>query len=189
MLSANAIECIQEVIHLVPDMTRRMGRYGGFSGAVCYVDSEKLHNTYLLGAGHFSVVIEHPDDADLVIKIAVTAEKDSCVDMLDMIWEGTVPEQAWMPEVLHREDVAGVPVYVMPKYQSSQEYSDIVFGIDTWGLPNKAVTATDEYLQCRDFLKEYMPNASFDLHTDNIMFCYKTSQIKFTDPVSFIKLN
>lgn len=163
---------------------------------------------YVLGRGHFSIVLGHDDQPDTAFKISLKPE-DSYVAYAMYCRQNPGPH---LPKILCMIRAQEGQIIAIKRY--STFYEGVQHMPDEYEFPHASYSFmyywreaettrrdnasairrnpiyTESYIQALIAIGEHFDGAAtFDLHTDNLMFDPDTCTFIITDPVSFKKEN
>lgn len=152
----------------------------------------QAHGFTVLGTGHFSCAVEHPDLPGLAIKIGLKKEDSGAAYAAWARSKQGVYKS--VPRILHIQRGAQAYVVIMPKYSdfgydaTTEQDNQFLQAMrvleqgDEVAVP--AMLNKDLVLCAMDIRKFFDGIAEFDLHRGNVMLDDE-GNIIITDPVSF----
>lgn len=158
---------------------------------------------YVLGRGHFSLVLGHDDQPDTAFKLSLRPE-DSYVAYAMYCRQNPGPH---LPKILCMIRAQEGQIIALKRYATFCEGRDMLGGtvefphesskiLRYWRKANTTRSAsirrnpiyTESYIEALISIGEHFDGAAeFDLHDENLMFDYDTCTFIITDPVSFKK--
>lgn len=161
---------------------------------------------YVLGRGHFSLVLGHDDQPDTAFKLSLRPE-DSYVAYAMYCRQNPGPH---LPKILCMIRAQEGQIIALKRYATFYEGRDMLGGtvefphesskfLRYWRKANTTRRGyatsirrnpiyTESYIEALISIGEHFDGAAeFDLHDENLMFDYDTCTFIITDPVSFKK--
>lgn len=140
-----------------------------------------------IGAGHFSLVFAHDDDAPGVVFKISLREFDAYAAYAMHVRQ--IGGGDHLPVIYEIGRVGEYTVYALEGYFPADQYMDWCELCDTVDnmreLPNSARGSL--YDTVRRIAAHFKGVARLDLHIGNVMWCERRGQLIITDPVSFTK--